>query len=95
MKTFVNFAVSGQFAKVLTVKIIIEYMGVIINGRVVILDNGNSVGIMDVASLSLAMQYLSDSNFLNCRHVDMVASIKGRHFLAISFVFFCPHIIVR
>ena len=34
VKTFANFAVSGQFAKALTAKIFIEYGGVIINGRV-------------------------------------------------------------
>ena len=36
VKTFVNFAVSGQFAKVLTEKIFIGYHGVIINGRVIV-----------------------------------------------------------
>ena len=59
-----------------------EYGGGIINGRVIILDNGESVGIMDVVSLSLARQYLSNSGFPN-HHVDMVASINGRHFVAL------------
>ena len=81
VKTFENFAVSGQFVKVLTAKIFAEYGGVIINGRVIILENGNSVGIMDVASLSLARQYLFNSSFPN-RHVDMVALINCRHFVA-------------
>ena len=35
----------------------------------------------DTASFSLARQYLSNSSFRN-RHVDMVASINGRHFVA-------------
>ena len=48
VKTFTNFTVSGQFAKVLIAKIFIEYGGIIINGRVIILDN---IGIMDVASV--------------------------------------------
>ena len=84
MKTFANFAVLEQIAKVLTTKIFIEYGGVIINGCVIILDNGNSVGIMDVASLSLARQYLSNSGFPNC-HIDMhmVASINSSHFVTL------------
>ena len=56
--------------------------GVIINGRVIILDNSESVGIMDVASLSPAEQYLSNSGFPN-RHIDIVASIIGCHFVAL------------
>ena len=82
MKTFANFSVLGQFAKVLTAKISIKYGGVIINGRVIIVDNGNSIGIMDVASHSLARQHLSNSSFPN-RHIDMVASISGRHYVAL------------
>ena len=81
VKTFANFAVSGQLAKVLTMKIFIEYGGVIINGRAIFLDNDlndDSEGIMDVASLSLAKQYLSKNSFPN-RHVDMVASINSHH----------------
>ena len=58
----------------------IEYGGVIINGRV-ISANGDSVGIMDVTSLSLARQHLSNSNFSN-RHIDMVASINNCLFIA-------------
>ena len=77
-KTFVNFAVSGQFTKVLTAKLFIEYGGVIINGHVTILDNGDSVGIMDVASHSMARQYLPNSSFSNC-HVDTVASSSCSH----------------
>ena len=50
MKTFANFAVSGQFTKGSTEKIFIEYGGIIINGRVISLDNSDSVGIMDGAS---------------------------------------------
>ena len=79
--TFMNFTVSKQFAKVSTEKISTENGGVIINGCVIILDNGDSVGlgIMDVASLSLARQYVSYSSFPN-QHVDMVASINSGHF---------------
>ena len=51
VKTFANFAVSGQFAKVLTAKIFIQYEVVSVNERVIILDHGDSVRIMDVASL--------------------------------------------
>ena len=80
VKTFTNFAVSEQITKVLTEKMFIKYSGIIINGCVVILDHGDRVGIMDVAFLSLARQYLSNSSFPN-HHVDMVASIKGRHFV--------------
>ena len=57
--------VSGQFAKVLSAKTFIEYEGVIINGRVIILDNGESGGIMDVAFLSHIRQYLPNSSFPN------------------------------
>ena len=39
VKTFVNFVVLGQFAKVLTAKIFIEYGGVIINGRVIVVSH--------------------------------------------------------
>ena len=35
VKTFTNFVVSGQFMKVLTVKISIEYSSAIISGRVI------------------------------------------------------------
>ena len=59
-----------------------EYGGVIVNVRVIILDNGESVRIMDDASLSLARQYLSNSGFPS-RHVDIVASMNGRHFIAL------------
>ena len=41
VKTFANFAVSGQFAKVLTAKIFIEYGGVIINGRVIVVSHNS------------------------------------------------------
>ena len=81
-KTFVNFAVLGQFTKVITEKIFSECGGIIINGRVINLHNGDSVGIMDVASLSLARQYLSNSSFLNC-HVNMVALVNSHHFIAL------------
>ena len=37
MKTFANFVVSGQFVKVLTAKIFIEYVSVIVNGRVIVI----------------------------------------------------------
>ena len=43
MKTFANFAVSGQFAKVLTAKIFFYYEGVTNNVRVIILGKGDSV----------------------------------------------------
>ena len=56
--------------------------GVVINGCVIVLDNGESVGIMDVASLPLARQYLFNSSFPNC-HVDIVASINCCHFVAV------------
>ena len=59
-----------------------EYHGVIINGRVITLNNSKSVGILDVASLSLARQYLSNSGISN-RHVDMVTSINGCHFVTL------------
>ena len=36
VKTFANFMVSGQFAKVLTAEIFIGYCSVIINGRVIV-----------------------------------------------------------
>ena len=41
VKTFANFAVSGQFVKVLTAKIFIEYVGVIINGRVIVVSRNS------------------------------------------------------
>ena len=41
VKTFVNFAVSGKFAKVLTAKIFIEYGGVVIDGRVIIISHNS------------------------------------------------------
>ena len=69
--------------KFLTAKLFIEYEGVIINGRVIILDNGDSGGIIGVASLSLARQYLSNSSFPN-HHVNMVASINSHHFISCS-----------
>ena len=46
------------------------------------LANGDSVGTMDVASLSLARHYLSNSSFPN-RHVDKVASSKSLHFVTL------------
>ena len=46
-------------------------------------DNSDSVGIMDVASLSLARQYLANRSFPN-RPVDMVASNNGLHFVALE-----------
>ena len=52
VKAFANFAVLGQFMKVLTVKSFIGYGGVMINEHVTVLNNGDGVGIMDVASLS-------------------------------------------
>ena len=36
VKTFANLSVSGQFVKVLTAKVFIEYVGVIINGPVIV-----------------------------------------------------------
>ena len=69
VKTFANFVVSGQFPKVLNAKI----------WRVIIFDNGNSIGIMDVASLSLTRQYLPNSSFLN-HHVDT----KNSHYMVLS-----------
>ena len=77
-----NFTVSGLFTKVLTAKISIKYGGVVINGRVIILDNSDSIGINDVASHSLARQHLSNSSFPN-RHIVMVASINSHHFVAL------------
>ena len=55
-KTFANFVVLRPFTKVLTVKIFIEYKGIIIIGRIIILDNGVSIGIMAVASFPLAIK---------------------------------------
>ena len=78
VKTFTNFAVLGQFAKVLSAKIFIGYRG----GCVIILDNGDNIENMDVASLSLARQHLSNGGFPNS-HVDMVPSINGHHFVAL------------
>ena len=79
LKTFVNFVVLVQFVKVLTTKISLEYGSVIVDGRVIILD---SIGIMDVASLSPARQYLSNNSFPNCR-INIVASINSHHFVAL------------
>ena len=70
VKTFANFAVLKQFAKVLVAKILNEF-------------GGESVGIMDVPSLSVARQYLSNSSFPN-RQVDMVASNNSLHYVALS-----------
>ena len=42
MKTFANFAVSGQFAKVFTAKTFIKYGGVIIDGRVIVVSRNYS-----------------------------------------------------
>ena len=81
VKTLVNFMVLRQILKSFNHENFDWVCGIIINGRAIILDNGDSVGIMDVDSLSLARQYLSNSSFPN-RHVDMVASINGRHFVA-------------
>ena len=50
METFANFAVSKHLAKLLTAKLSIECGGVIINGRAITLDNGDSVGVIDVAA---------------------------------------------
>ena len=47
-----NFVVSGQFTKVFTAKIFVECGGVIINGCVIILDNNDSVGIMDIMNVT-------------------------------------------
>ena len=41
VKTFANFAVFGQFVKVLTTKIFIEYGGIIINGRVIVVSHNS------------------------------------------------------
>ena len=81
-KTFTKFVVSGWFAKVLTAKILIEYGGTIIIGRVIDLDNSDSKGIKDVPSLSLARQYLSNNSFLK-RLIDMVALINSHQFVAL------------
>ena len=86
VKTFASFAVLGQFAIVLALKMFFEYDGVIINWRVDILNTGDSVGIVDVASLSLARQNLSNSSFPNC-HVDIVASINSRSPLCSSLAY--------
>ena len=74
--------VSGQFVKGLTLEISIKYGGVVINGHAIILDNSDSLGIMDVVSHSLARQHLSNSSIPKC-HVDMVALINGRHLVAL------------
>ena len=50
-----------QFGKVLTVKISIETQDIIINGSVIILNNGGSVEIMNVSSLLLTRQCLPKS----------------------------------
>ena len=70
VKTFMN------FAKVFTAKIFIEYGGVIIDGLVIILNNGDSVGIMDVASqdplackaVFVQQQLPKPPHTLYCRH---------------------------
>ena len=56
--------------------------GIIVNGCVLLFSTlaACSIGIMDLASLSLARQLLSNSS----THVDMLASIKGHHFVAHS-----------
>ena len=41
VETFANFVIAGQFGKVLTAEISIEYDGVVINGRVIIVGNGD------------------------------------------------------
>ena len=41
VKTFANFVVLRQFAKVLTAKIFIEYGGIIINGRVIVVSHNS------------------------------------------------------
>ena len=41
VKTFTNFAVLGQSVKVLTTKIFIEYGGVLINGRVIVISHNS------------------------------------------------------
>ena len=105
MKTFANFAVSGQFVKVLTAKLLTECGGIIINRRVINwhvsdnkthLDNGDSIQIADVASLSVARQYFSDSSFPNL-HVDMVASNNGLHFVTLQLTHLgsCKYYLVR
>ena len=62
----------------LTAKIFTERGVFVINGHVIILENGDSIGIMDVAFLSLTRQYmyLLNSSFLD-RHVDTIGSING------------------
>ena len=65
-ENFREFCSFGEFAKVLTMKIFKEYWGVTINGRVISLDNGESVSIMTVASLSLARKYLSNRGISHC-----------------------------
>ena len=79
---FCKFRSFMAVCKSLTVKISIESGGVIISECVIILHNSHNVGIMDVASLSSARQYLPNSSFLN-RHINMVASINGHHFVAL------------
>ena len=88
VKTFLNFAVSRQFTKVLTTKIFIEYGGIIIIGDVIILDNGDSIGIMDVASQNpLACKaVLIQQQFLKPlrRHGDLDQQSQLRTSLAYS-----------
>ena len=81
MKTSVNLAGLGQFLEVLTVKIFIDYDSISIIECVVTLDNGDNIGILDVASFSLARKYSSNSNFPNL-HIDTAASINGRHLVS-------------
>ena len=82
-ETYHEFHGFRQFANVLIAKMFMEYSGIIIIGHVIIPDNGKTIGMMDVASLLLARQYLSNSGIPN-HHVDMVASISGRHFVALQ-----------
>ena len=55
---FHKFRSFGAIHEILTMKIFIEYEDGIIDGRVIILANSDTVGIMDVALLLLARQYL-------------------------------------
>ena len=78
MKTCANFAVWKQFVKVLTAKISNEYrvLLLMVTSLFSTTTHNDSVGIMDVASLSLARQYLSNNSFPS-HHVDMEASINS------------------
>ena len=67
VKTFANFVVSGQFAKVLTEKIFIECGAQLLMGVSLIFTTATAEGLwIDVASLSLARQYLSNNSLLQC-----------------------------